>query len=192
MKKRSLALLALAATLAIAPVARADSFNFFYNAPGGVSGSGTLVGTDLGYNAVYGSDEWLISSATGTFNDGTSSGSLSLIPNPDPTGAVQSDPYSVFTYDDLLYPTGSGGENLDFDGLLFSFDGMELNLWEGGFPYTEGWAEYDPNTAYSNLGAGTFSLSPEPGSLLLFGTGLFGLAGLLLRRRGRAGLALNS
>jgi hypothetical protein len=69
---------------------------------------------------------------------------------------------------------------------------MELNLWEGGFPYTEGWAEYDPNTAYSNLGAGTFSLSPEPGSLLLFGTGLFGLAGLLLRRRGRAGLALNS
>jgi len=186
MKRFSLLLLVLAAALVITPAAKADSFGFVFTAPGGVNGSGTLVGTDLGYNATYGSDEWLISSATGTFNDGVNSGPISLIQNPDPSGSPQLDPYSYFTYDDLLYPSGTNGpsvvENLDFDGLLFNFDGMELNLWEGSFPYTEGWAEYDPISDFTNSGSGLFSLIPEPGTLLLLGTGLLGMAGLLLRR----------
>ena len=133
----------------------------------------------------------VISSATGTFNDGANSGSISLISNPDPGGSPQSDPYSYFTYDDLLYPTGSGGQNLDYNGLLFNFDGMELNLWERGFPYTEGWYEYDPVTTNTNSGSGLFYLTPEPGTLLLLGTGLFCLAGLLLRRRASA-LVMNA
>ena len=193
MKKSLFAFLALAAALAIAPAAKADSFGFIYTAPGGVSGSGILVGTDLGYNVSLASDEWLISSVIdGTFNDGTNSGSISLIQNPDTiNGSPQSDPYSYFVYDDLLYPTGSGGQNLDYDGLLFNFDGMELNLWEGSFPYTEGWAEYNPVTTDTNFGSGIFYITPEPGSFLLLGTGLFALAGLLLRRRASA-LVMNA
>jgi hypothetical protein len=192
MKKSLFAFLALAAALAIAPAAKADSFGFIYTAPGGVSGSGILVGTDLGYNATYGSDEWLISSVTGTFDDGVNSGSISLIQNPDTiNGSPQSDPYSYFVYDDLLYPTGSGGQNLDYDGLLFNFDGMELNLWEGGYPYTQGWAEYDPVASYANSGSGIFYVTPEPGSFLLLGTGLFALACVLLRRRASA-LVMNA
>ena len=194
MKILSLPLLALAAALAIAPAAKADSFGFIYTAPGGVSGSGILVGTDLGYNVSLASDEWLISSVTGgTFDDGVNSGPISLVQNPDTiNGSPQSDPYSLFTYDDLLYPYGAGGQNLDYNGLFFNFDGMELNLWEGGFPYTEGWYEYDPVTTNSNSGSGIFYITPEPGTLLLLSTGLFCLAGLLLRRRAASALVMNA
>ena len=166
--------------LALAASAKADSFAFSFSGVGGVSGSGTLTGTFLGYSATYGTDEWLITSATGVFDDGTNSGAISLIANPDPSGAAQSSPSGYFTYDDvLLLSAVNGGETLDYDGLLFSFDGLELNFWEGGFPYSEGWAENN-----GAGGTGTFTVTPEPGPWLLVATGLLGMAFLRFRKPG--------
>jgi hypothetical protein len=184
MKTWSSALLALAAALAITPAAKADSsFNFYYNADGGVSGSGTLVGTDLGYSSLYGSDEWLITSASGTFNDGTSSGPISLISNPNLDGSEAESPLANY-YDDLLFPAGTAGVFVDFDGLLFNFGGGELNLYSS----TGGTYWYEDSEAGG--GPGGFEITPEPGTLLLICTGLIGLAGVLLRKGGPSGLPL--
>jgi hypothetical protein len=177
MGKWPIASLTLATALAITPAAKADSFNFYYSAPGGVSGSGTLVGANER------SGVWLITSGTGTFDDGTITDPITLITNPYGPANSSLSPSGYFVYDDLFFPTSGPLQLLDPDGLLFSFDGMELNLWDGGYPFAEGWAE---NTGPS--GSGTFASTPEPGSLLLMGSGLLALAFLLLRKSSLSGL----
>jgi hypothetical protein len=193
MAKLAKMLVVLAVVLAIAASARAESFSFSFSGPGGVSGSGTLVGTFIGFNSTYGTGEWLITSATGVFDDGTNSGAISLIANPDPAGSAQSSPSGYFTYDDLLLlPAVNGGETLDYDGLLFSFDGLELNFWEGGFPYTEGWDENNGAGGTGTFTAGTSGVTPEPGPWLLVATGLLGAAFLRFRKARHFNLNSNS
>ncbi|MGA3082068.1 MAG: PEP-CTERM sorting domain-containing protein [Terracidiphilus sp.] len=192
MKKGSLALFALVTALAISPVAKAatDSFDFTFT-DGGVSGSGILYGTFQGPGV------WLLDSGTGTFNDGSGSGVINLVANPSyPGSSVDAD--VMFAYDDQLTLWNGPNQFLDVLGLDFTYGGLDLNIYQsGGGPGTDGW--YESNTNGDQLG--TFNItafniqpaeSPEPGSLLLLGTGLFALAVVVLRKRGPSALALKA
>jgi hypothetical protein len=196
MKKSLFAFLALAAALAIAPAAKADdTFNFTYS-DGGVSGSGTLTSATGNYQ---GSQVWLLTSGSGTFNDGSGSGTINLIGNPNypsSTIVVEADPDNNIIYDDQLSLSNGPNQVLTVEGLYFVYSStsgdIDLNIYQlGGGPGYDGWFEGNGNedtggtfsiTSY-DLSSDELPQTPEPGSILLLGTGLFALAGLLMRRR---------
>lgn len=137
MKKASIFLLLLVAALAASPVAQAgsDSFSFTFT-DGSVSGSGTL------YGNFESSGTWLITSGSGRFNDGIASGPITLIENKDGPGFSNISPSGYYAYDNLLFLVAGSSQFIDEDGMLFSFNGRDLNIWQGGNgPGKGGWAE---------------------------------------------------
>ncbi|MGB0065874.1 MAG: PEP-CTERM sorting domain-containing protein [Terracidiphilus sp.] len=164
--------LAWAAVLWIAPVAHANTFYFSYIAPGGVSGTGILDGTFEG--VIDGNQEWLITSGSGVFHDGVNNGAIALVPNLNGPDNSSLSPSGQITYDDLLFPSAGPGQYLDSDGLLFSFGGLELNLYDFHFPvfFGDSWFEDNGNGGYGTLAV---AATPEPDSWLLLGAGLLAL-----------------
>jgi len=82
------------------------------------SGYGNLTATDAG------SGEFLATAGNLTITSGTEVGSYTLYPGG--PGTVES-PSGFFDYNDLLYPSVS--PLLDLEGLLFTGNGTEINIW---------------------------------------------------------------
>jgi hypothetical protein len=188
MKNFALVLLALTTVLTMTPTARADQFSYNFND----TGNGPAFDATLTFTATAvpnDSGVYQISNVAGTIfeagADITSPVTFSTAVYNDPNGIQQNTVGFAnvsFIYDNLLMPGSK--LILDTPGVLFGVDNLYFNLYSENGGYQ--WADTGTFTNSDNLSDPMvdppLSEASEPGTLLLFGTGLLVLAVIVFRK----------
>ncbi len=183
MKKFSLALLAMATALAIAPLASATPINGTLNVNNG------LVLTSVSSSGITFNNPALIAFSTGSF-------SPLVGDNVTMVGTLPSTSTALTLFTGLTGNALSEGLAYDVTSYSYTDSGGNVTVIGVGTMYL---STGDPTVYNFDLTAqggsvGSFSLtavSPEPSSLLLLGTGLLGLAFVAFRKAKSSGVVLS-